>query len=233
MIGLHSVFKLNDFDMVFSVQESLGVKQGLLTHWDASKVNQCITNFKECLALFAYAVIKKDHFLLRVTLASFTTEVIGIAYKLSIPLKMGRLRRVFNDDRLFPREDYACYVDDIYDSALSLILSLQSKNAVLSEIYLVEILAKIYFQLPEFSRVSVHDDLVSVLKNDLKPVAASTAKSQYILDDVGNENSLWSCYPNYSFKAGALIKDNDLISLSHSNLVSGLNPPYYWFTANK
>lgn len=211
----NNIYSLNDTEMFYYIFNDQFLHIGDLIVDSDVAVNAQVSLIEDAVAQLAKGVIQEDHYLFRVSLANVICVVYRMSFLTKCEFKHVDLRNVFIDEHLFPREDYVCYVDDIYSSLNNFTDALKQKNIALSHERLIKVLAHIYYQFPEFCRFTIRDDLEDFVRHlidhDLEyPIA--DLKSVY-MTKVKEEKSKWSCYPNYKFKAYSLI-ESELASRS-------------------
>ena len=197
-MDIEKIFELHDFPMVYAYY-NYQVNSGILCRCNGLPINSRLKDIKSQLAELVVAVSHEAHEHFRVGLAKFLVAVLKMACHLDMTVKVRYLRDKFIEEKLFPREDYVCYVDDLYLAVLDMEQAVQEGAGLLIQDNVIRILARIYLQLPEFCRFAIRDDLIAIMRGKL-------LEEKEVLDPIRDEETKWYCYRNYKFKAYALIE---------------------------
>ncbi|NNH76524.1 hypothetical protein HLH17_02255 [Acinetobacter sp. ANC 5380] len=187
------ILKLHDYDMVYAIEDQSKRPQNPFAIYDINtqiEVNYLIDNGVQQLI---QSVSNGDHSALRISVSQLAINTLKIGYLVGAVIKEKDVKNVYFDNFLYPKEDYTGYCNDIYDTANLLKCAIGSGDVMLVKKEILHLLSRVYFSLPEFSRFSIHDDLVAVVKSQL-------LGSKINLDPINNEKTIWSCYKNIFLK---------------------------------
>lgn len=170
MSSLSSILELQDYPMIFALQEEFTRVKGSfnLENQAASlgSFNIFLSEFKELVK----AVHEKDYIELRDGIGDVITTSLALAYLIDMQIKEKHLKDIYFKETIFPREDYLGYVDDIYDGVLLLEKAIVEKDLTQVKSQIIRILAHTYHGLPEFAKFTIRDDLVAITASSLSKI---------------------------------------------------------------
>lgn len=210
MTTLSSILDLHDFPMIYALQAEFTRKKGSfdLENQAASfgSFNIFLSEFRELVR----AVRDEDYLEVRDGIGDSITTILALAYLIDMPIKEKDLKNIYFDESLFPREDYMCYVDDIYDAVIMLENAIKNKQLDQVKHQIIRILAHIYLGLPEFCRFTIRDDLVAITKASLSKICTTNEDAEKLFEEITDEKTVWKCYPNVKFRALALLEEESV-----------------------
>lgn len=187
------ILRLHDYEMVYAIEKLAETainpfyfsnqKHGLAA---CNVLSSRVSDLVEAVDCKKYAGVRK-------AICNLVIETLKIAYRIDMNFKEKDVKSIYFDKFLFPREDYICYCNDLYDTTQLLQNAIYSQNVESIKEEVLHLLSRAYFALPEFSRFSIRDDLVAV-------VQAYLSKSEKVFLDQIAEESVWSCYKNIELK---------------------------------
>lgn len=170
MNSLDSILDLHDFPMIYALQAEFTRIRGSFDLDDQKasmgSFNIFLSEFRELVS----AVDEKDYLELRDGIGDVITTILALAYLVDMPIREKDLKDIYFSETIFPREDYLCYVDDIYEVVLKLEASIVEKNLEEVKHQIIRVLARVYYGLPEFSRFTIRDDLVAITAASLSKI---------------------------------------------------------------
>lgn len=173
MSSLTSILDLHDFPMIYALQAEFTRQKGSfnLENQVASKgsFNIFLSEFRELVR----AVRDENYNELRDGIGDVITTILALAYLVDMPLREKDLKDIYFSETIFPREDYVCYVDDIYAVVLELQSAIERKDLEQVKQQIIRVLARIYHGLPEFSKFTIRDDLVAITKSSLSKICTT------------------------------------------------------------
>lgn len=182
MSSLSSILDLHDFPMIYALQAEFTRKKGSFNLEDQAasfgSYNIFLSEFRELVR----AVRDEDYIELRDGIGDAITTILALAYLIDMPIKEKDLKDIYFEESLFPREDYMCYVDDIYEAVILLEDSIRNKDLDQVKRQIIRILARIYHGLPEFSKFTIRDDLVAVTKSSLSKICPTIEDAEKSVD---------------------------------------------------
>ena len=206
MSSLTSILDLHDYPMIYALQAELTREKGSfnLENQVASKdsFNIFLSEFRELVRAFR----DKNYNELRNSIGEVITTILALAYLVDMPLREKDLKDIYFSETIFPREDYLCYVDDIYAVVLKLQSAIEQKDLEQVKHQIICVLAHTYYGLPEFSKFTIRDDLVAITKSALSKIYTTNKLVSPEFDLITDERTIWHCYPNIKFKALALLE---------------------------
>lgn len=156
--------------MIYALQAEFTRKKGSFNLEDQASsfgsYNIFLSEFRELVR----AVQEEDYLEVRDGIGDAITTILALAYLIDMPIKEKDLKDVYFEESLFPREDYLCYVDDIYEAVLLLESAIRDKDLDQVKRQIIRILARIYLGLPEFCKFTIRDDLVAITKASLSKI---------------------------------------------------------------
>ena len=190
MSSLSSILDLHDYPMIYALQAEFTRQKGSFNLEDQAasfgSYNIFLSEFRELVS----AVQDEDYIELRDGIGDCITTILALAYLIDMPIKEKDLKDIYFEETLFPREDYMCYVDDIYEAVVLLDDAISNKNLDQVKHQIIRIMARIYHGLPEFSKFTIRDDLVAITKASLSkicPTIEDAEKSVQVYADKGCE----------------------------------------------
>jgi len=187
---LSSILDLHDYPMIYALQEEFTRVRG---SFDLENQTAAIGSFNIFLSEFrelVRGVRDEDYLELRDGIGDVITTILALAYLIDMPIREKDLKDIYFEETLFPREDYLCYVDDIYEAVVKLEAAILAKDLDEVKRQVIRVMARTYHGLPEFSKFTIRDDLVAITKASLTkicPTIEDAEKSVQLYAEKGCE----------------------------------------------
>lgn len=178
MSSLTSILDLHDFPMIYALQAEFTRQKGSFNLENQAtsmgSFNIFLSEFRELVR----SVQDEDYIELRDGIGDVITTILALAYLVDMPLREKDLKDIYFSENLFPREDYLCYVDDIYEAVLKLKTAIIEKDLEQVKYQIIRVLARTYHGLPEFSKFTIRDDLVAITASSLSKICPNIEEAE-------------------------------------------------------
>lgn len=170
MSNLSRILELNDHAMIYALQAEFHQVRGLLDLGDQIAAMGGYHSLESTFCELVKAVSDENYEELRLGVGNMITAILSLGYQLDMNISFREVKDIYFTESLYPCEDYRCYVDSIYTSVEPLKNAILAKKLSDVKQHIIHLLAKTYLGLPEFSRFSIHDDLVAITKATLSQI---------------------------------------------------------------